>query len=87
LSRKVEPLPAFRRDFSTLPDEIRNQIGTKISLYLQNPSHPSLRVKKMKGVAGIWELSLTMNYRLTFQVTDELMILRRVGTHDVLRKP
>jgi mRNA-degrading endonuclease YafQ of YafQ-DinJ toxin-antitoxin module len=56
-------------------------------MYIANPNHPSLRVKKMKGTSGFWELSLTMNYRLTFEVEGEVLTLRRVGTHDTLRHP
>ena len=41
----------------------------------------------MKGTPGIWELSLTMNYRVTFQLNEKFMLLRRIGTHDILRKP
>jgi mRNA-degrading endonuclease YafQ of YafQ-DinJ toxin-antitoxin module len=41
----------------------------------------------MRGTSEIWELSVTMNYRITFQLRDEVMLLRRIGTHDVLRRP
>ena len=43
--------------------------------------------KRIRGTAGIWEMSVTVNYRLTFEADEERMLLRRVGTHDVLRRP
>lgn len=85
--RKVQNLPAFRRDYRNLPQDTKELVGTKLALYIADPNHPSLRVKKIKGTSGIWELSLTMNYRLTFEVSGEVMTLRRVGTHDILRSP
>lgn len=32
-------------------------------------------------------MSVTMNYRLTFQIDQERITLRRIGTHDILRDP
>jgi hypothetical protein len=32
-------------------------------------------------------MSITMNYRVTFEVDEERVILRAIGTHDVLRRP
>jgi mRNA-degrading endonuclease YafQ of YafQ-DinJ toxin-antitoxin module len=39
----------------------------------------------MQGLKDIWEASMTMSYRLTFQRAGDTIILRRVGTHDVLK--
>ena len=69
-----------------LPKELRLKAYEKLALFLEDPSHPSLRVKKMKGTAAIWELSVTMNYRITFEVDGERVLLRRIGTYDVLRR-
>jgi mRNA-degrading endonuclease RelE of RelBE toxin-antitoxin system len=73
--------------FKRLPREIQDQAYEKLALFLEDPSHPSLRVKKMKGTAAIWEMSVTMNYRITFEVDADRVLLRRIGTHDVLREP
>jgi len=52
---------------------------------VQNPSYPSLRVKKMQGLDDVWEASVTMSYRITFQRAGDTLILRRIGTHDILK--
>jgi mRNA-degrading endonuclease YafQ of YafQ-DinJ toxin-antitoxin module len=39
----------------------------------------------MQGLADVWEASVTMSYRMTFQRAGDTFILRRVGTHDVLK--
>ena len=49
--------------------------------------HPGLQVKKMEGVDDIWEIRVTDNYRITFQFVEGGALLRRVGTHNVLRRP
>jgi len=57
----------------------------KLALYENNPRHPSLRVKKIQGVGNIWEMSVTKSYRITFQRKEEIILLRNIGTHDILR--
>ena len=79
--------PRFDKLFRRLPREIRDATYEKLALYLADQLHPSLRVKRIKGTDGIWEMSITMNYRLTFELEGERMLLRRIGTHDVLRSP
>jgi mRNA-degrading endonuclease YafQ of YafQ-DinJ toxin-antitoxin module len=45
-------------------------------------------MKKMQPKQrGIWEARVTQGYRLTFRVDGELITMRRVGTHDLLRTP
>lgn len=84
---KLLPTERFRRDYLRLSEEIQDQIDGKLDLFLLSPRHPSLQVKKMQGTADIWELRVSLGYRLTFQIQGDRYILRRVGTHDILRKP
>ena len=77
----------FKRDFKRLPHEIQNKLPTVLERFLSNPRHPSLQTKKMEGVRDLWELRVTDSYRITFQYVQEGVLLRRIGTHDVLRQP
>ena len=86
-TRDVQFTRGFTRLFRGLPDEVRQATYQKLGLFVDNRAHPSLRVKRVKGTPGVWEMSITMNYRVTFEVDDERVILRAIGTHDVLRKP
>lgn len=54
---------------------------------MRNPRHPSLRVKKIKGRKDIWEMSITINYRLTFEIHESSVLLRKIGTHNILETP
>jgi hypothetical protein len=49
-------------------------------------AHPSLRAKKIKGSQEIWEASVSMSYRMTYQLEGDRLTLRRIGTHDILKK-
>jgi addiction module RelE/StbE family toxin len=84
--REVVFTPRFDKLFRKLPKRIREETYEKLALLTNDLAHPSLRAKRMQG-ADIWEISITMNYRLTFEVDGERVILRRIGTHDVLRRP
>jgi mRNA-degrading endonuclease RelE of RelBE toxin-antitoxin system len=77
----------FVKDYAALPEELKKRTEKAVSALLDNPGHPSLMVKKMESCHGVWELRVSENYRLTFQLSGDTYILRRVGTHDVLRKP
>jgi len=74
--------------FNRLPKTIQETVYRKLALWQQDPSHSSLRIKPMRGHPGIWEMSVTMNYRVTFEnKTANTILLRKVGTHDILRNP
>ena len=73
--------------FSKLPKEIREATYQKLELMTTNFSHPSLQIKKMKGTHSIWEMRLSLSYRLTFEVGEDSILLRKIGAHDVLRNP
>ena len=77
----------FKKDFKRLPIEIQGRVGKALELFLEHSRHPSLHVKKMEGAPDIWELRVTDNYRITFRFVQEGVLLRRVGTHNVLRQP
>lgn len=86
-NKKLTLSKPFEKLFARLPQDIRDTTYEKLDLLLKNPSHPSLRVKKIKGAQDIWEMSVTMNYRITFEVLEEEIYLRKIGTHDVLNQP
>ena len=54
---------------------------------------PGLRVKRVQGAVGVWEITFAPDGRATFEYGPEIrpgevhVIWRRVGTHDVLSDP
>lgn len=84
---RIAQEPRFTREFAALPQAIRERAHQKLALFLSNPRHPSLRVKKMEGWPDIWECSITKGCRFTFRIAGDLYLLRRIGTHDILKRP
>jgi mRNA-degrading endonuclease RelE of RelBE toxin-antitoxin system len=78
---------SFIRDYYALPDQLQKTVDKKLKLFMDNQRHPSLNIKKMQDPRDIWEGRITKGYRFTFQMGGEVCILRRLGTHDILRNP
>ena len=78
---------SFIKDYQTLPEDLQKTVDKKLKFFLSNPSHPSLNIKKMQDPRDIWEGRITKGYRFTFQMEGDTCILRRLGTHDILRTP
>ena len=76
----------FKKEFNKLPKEIQKAFDEKLSLFLKQTSHPSLRVKRIQGTKDRWEGSVTMKYRFTFEFSEGILIFRVIGTHDIIIK-
>jgi mRNA interferase RelE/StbE len=76
----------FRKDYRALSKELQEIFEMKLPLFLDNPRHPSFRVKRLIGTADRWESFVTTSYRFTFQLADGKVLFRRIGTHDILQK-
>jgi mRNA interferase RelE/StbE len=73
------------RDYGRLPVEIQGRVDKQLKMLFENTSHPSLRLKKIQGTDR-YEIRISRGYRLTFRFYDRIIELRRVGTHDLLKK-
>lgn len=83
---------SFKRDFRDLPGAIGRGVEKALRSLMRDPRHPSLRLKKMEGQRDsgdrdIWEARATKKHRFTLIITGNAYVLRRVGTHDILRSP
>lgn len=77
---------SFKKEYRKLTNIIQNTSNEKIKLLVQNLSHPSLRVKKVKKYPGVLEASINKNYRILFQITSDSIIFLRIGKHDILEQ-
>ncbi len=78
---------SFIRDYQGLPEQLQKVVDGKLPLLIKNPRHPSLRLKKMQDPRDIWEGRITKGYRFTFHWLEDSFILRRIGTHVILKTP
>lgn len=82
---KIRRTRSFLKDYKKLPEEIKPRVNKNLALLFENPRQPSLRFKKLKGTDK-FEIRISKGYRLTLRYQDQILELRRVGTHDLLRK-
>ena len=77
----------FIRSYRKMPQQIQQATDKQLELLLSNSQHPSLSIKKMQDPRNIWEGRISRSYRFTFQIENDTYILRKIGTHDTLKKP
>ena len=84
----VQRTERFRRAYKKLTDAQRQRVDHAMMRILSDPRHPSLRVKRLQGTANIWSARASDELRLTFELTEDRVVLRNVGHHDAtLRLP
>ncbi|MFQ6057255.1 MAG: type II toxin-antitoxin system YafQ family toxin [Anaerolineae bacterium] len=79
---KIARTERFKRAYRKLTPENREGARKALRLLLQNLRHPSLRVKRIRGTRDIWEARVTCSCRMTFQIEDDICLLRNIGEHD-----
>ena len=82
---KIRRTESFVKDYRRLPAEIRGQVDKQLEYLIRDHRYPSLRVKKLRGTDK-FEIRISKGYRLTFRYADDVLELRRVGSHDILKK-
>lgn len=76
---------AFEKAFRSLPEEIKKKVRKAFILFKENPRHPSLQVKKIKGTQGVFEGRIDRRYRFTFHYEGDAVVFRNVGPHDIVK--
>jgi len=78
----------FQKAWKELNEEEKELARKALRNMASDLRYPALRVKKMKGVEGIWEARASQTLRITFQVQGDTIILRNIGRHDeTLERP
>ena len=77
----------FERDYRNLPESLQEVVDKQLILFCENPRHPSINLKKMKGYQNIWRGKVTGGYRFTVHIDGDVYVFRRVGSHDILDHP
>jgi len=73
----------FQKKFKILPVKIQKQFEKRISLFMENHSHPLLKAHALKGyLTGYRAFSVTGDYRVIYRLIDrETVKLVDMGTH------
>jgi mRNA interferase RelE/StbE len=72
----------FLESVNRLPVEVKKVLKKKLDLLADNSKHPSLRTKKIKGSEGIFEASIKMDIRMTWEFYEDGILLRNIARHD-----
>jgi mRNA interferase RelE/StbE len=72
----------FVQKIAAQSESVKRALKIKIKLLIEDPRHPSLRVKMIKGRSNIFEASVNMSIRLTWQYYNDGILLRNLGEHD-----
>lgn len=78
----------FKKDYKLFSGDIKQVIDSKLKILSENPLHPSLRTKKIKGKEDIFETSINIHIRITWNYYKGKILLRTIGEHDkTLKNP
>ncbi len=83
---RFQPTERFAKEYERLPQRLQRRVDKVLGLLLENPRHPSLQIKKIKGHEDRWECRVTLHYRFIFSLKGDTYIILRVGTHDLIQK-
>jgi hypothetical protein len=86
----------FDRDLNALGDDERERFRRVVGRFVEDLDsgrfRAGLRVKGVAGIRGVYEMTWAADGRATFEYgpggpAGQHVIWRRIGRHDILRKP
>ena len=84
---KIVFTKTYSKHFAKFNAKEQKQIIKALNRLAENPAHPALRTKRIKGHPKVWECSANMDIRILWQYEEELIILALdVGHHDILNR-
>jgi len=91
MTRKFRSTRKFDKQFKSLEQKNINQAKKTIDLFIKDPTHPSLRYKKVQGTDNFFEISANMSIRIIVEVTtegtDQINTFYIVGKHEEVFPP
>ena len=80
----------FKREFQSLPPEIKKAARAKFALFSRNWRHPSLHCHKLEGVTWhghpVFDLYVTDRYRVLFVIDHDVIVSFSIGPHSIVSK-
>jgi hypothetical protein len=80
----------FKREFQSLPPDIKKAARAKFALFSRNWRHPSLRSHKLEGVTWhghqVFDLYVTDRYRVLFVIDHDVVVSFSIGPHSIVSK-
>ncbi len=78
---KSHTVEHFWKLFAALPADVRKQAYKAYALFSQDPFHPSLKFKDVRGRHGVWSVRINDDYRALGYRKDGEMRWFWIGSH------
>lgn len=86
MTRRFRSTRKFDKQLNSLEKSVIKQSTKTIELFMEDPTHPSLRYKKIQGTTSFYEISVNMSVRIIIEVTsevgDQINTFYIIGTHN-----
>ncbi|OGE71243.1 hypothetical protein A2617_03650 [Candidatus Daviesbacteria bacterium RIFOXYD1_FULL_41_10] len=67
--------------------KLSKKIYKQLSLFLDNPKYPSLKIHKLSGkMKNQYSISVTQGFRMTYTLLGDGAHFTKIGTHDEVYK-
>lgn len=91
MTRRFRSIRKFDKQIKSLDKNTLKQATKAIELFMEDPTHPSLRYKKIQGTSNFYEIRVNVSVRIIIEVTsegdDQINTFYIVGTHDEVFPP
>jgi len=76
----------FLQQYKKVPSRVQEQFYERLELWLEDSTHPTLRVHSLKGkYTGYWSMNITGDIRALYREEgEEIVIFAFIGTHSQL---
>jgi hypothetical protein len=71
----------FRACFARLSEEVQGQAREAYARFIENPSHPSLRYKRVHSILPVYSVRISLDYRAVGVRDGDEMIWFWIGPH------
>lgn len=88
----IEETNKYKRELKKVlkaPNITLEKVHNTIKTFVDTPDNNSLDTKHIKGCSdytNLHQIRLTGDYRILFELIDELIILRHIGNHNYIEK-
>jgi len=72
---------SFLAAFAALPEEVQNQTRRAYRLFRTDPSHPSLRFKKVEATENVYSVRIGLGYRALGVLRGSTVTWFWIGSH------
>lgn len=86
MARKFRSTRKFDRQFKALDEKTARQAAKAMGFFIQDPAHPSLRLKKIQGTDVFYEIRVNVSVRIVVEIVnqnrDQVNTFYVIGKHE-----